>query len=621
MTTTKYPLAAIVLALLFLLTATKVYGGNNPVTGPEIRVNATVDQADDFVVVSKGGDPALPATNNLATDLTVIWNSVAAGNSYSVTVRTTSTSTDNNGVVTIDTGSGRVQLSDTDSAPITLTQPQTAIRMWGRSASTDTTVSKENAYTVVVTFWKNGVAQCYVSDALTVMDGVRLAFSGTFVSPIDGAQEGMVPGMQVDTQTGATLANNAPNEVIVADPSDETSRLSFSPDDNVPANKIRPSPLDAPAPNVLITKVVSIVPKVVKAFTSYAVSAPESRHKTVVSATNHGLSNGDVIRIETDTTTESRIVGTTHCIDDVTANSFSIPVNTETGPGGGSGTFSKGVELTADALKQASVALTPPTASININSNTSANPTVITSASAHGLRFHGRVNVTASGGSDPSIVGIRKIPVTPANDTTFPVSLSVSTAGGAGSFTTLGGYLAGPNYGEHLVDPIIRFKKTTMTGLQEYLSVSIQSRTDDSRISARIYSIDKTLVPVQNGVVTNTIQQSANVGQDSDKRKLAKWLLREAPYIGPPNPTRTKAEQVEGIDHFWNFVGAWSNDRFRPVELNNMTISVGARAILGAEGKYGPDRVRVEFLLGQWDWWKLSGQLSNGFLISPQPQP
>lgn len=90
---------------------------------------------------------------------------------------------------------------------------------------------------------------------------------------------------------------------------------------------------------------------------------------------------------------------------------------------------------------------------------------------------------------------------------------------------------------------------------------------------------------------------------------LAKWLLGQT----ATNPTQ--------IDFFERVLGAasadWSNQKFNAAKGADLSKSIGAKAVLGAQDKRGSNKTKVEWKLHHYDCWDLSGKITDAKLETP----
>ncbi len=184
-----------------------------PVTA---TINKTAATDDDFVAVSNGTDP------DLSTELSI---QLGAGVTGTYTADVSMKGTD-----------GDIKFEQTT---VTLT-PGTPVKvkMWGSSASS----AKESS--VILIKLKSGTKEAVTEKKVTVIDGVRVTFSGTFYSPVDSRAERWRPSAPNDDAT-----------VIAADIADYSSGISFTDGDQAVTFRAW-----SVRPRVTITKVEAISP-------------------------------------------------------------------------------------------------------------------------------------------------------------------------------------------------------------------------------------------------------------------------------------------------------------------------------------------------------------------------
>ena len=138
--------------------------------------------------------------------------------------------------------------------------------------------------------------------------------------------------------------------------------------------------------------------------------------------------------------------------------------------------------------------------------------------------------------------------------------------------------------------------KTGSATAQAFFSTSIVSRADDTPI--------KTTRP-ENTLNTSAVMLKNRI-EDAIKggNVLAAWLLKR------------------GLINFLeNTLGAasadWSNQNFNAAKGAQLSKSIGAKAVLGAQDMRGANKTKVEWKMHHWDAWTLSGQVTDARLETP----
>lgn len=182
-------IAALWVSLLGCFTSS-IHGENTPVTGFKVEVNETPEDGDDFVAVSKAGDPdqsPTPLSTKIFTGIKLEWPQVS-GSGYTVTLQKKSGSS---GELSYENNSGaRVLLGTAESAQLSMASTTKVIKLWGKDVS-----SGKGAYTIKVRFKKNSQIMHEQDKALTVIDGLHVAFNGKFYCPVNSVIEGWRPGL------------------------------------------------------------------------------------------------------------------------------------------------------------------------------------------------------------------------------------------------------------------------------------------------------------------------------------------------------------------------------------------------------------------------------------------
>jgi hypothetical protein len=185
----------------------------------------TPSQDDDFAVVSNGTDP------DLASELVINMPSGAGSGTITANVKMK--------------GSDGSLKFEQNSVTITPGTP-TVMKIWGTTAS-----SGENKSKVEVEFVMSGGAKASIEEDLTIIDGVKISFEGTFYSPVDSRIENWRPSLTAQNSRG--VDDDA--AVIAADIGDFTSNISFTDGDQPVSYRAW-----SPKPKVTVSKVEAINP-------------------------------------------------------------------------------------------------------------------------------------------------------------------------------------------------------------------------------------------------------------------------------------------------------------------------------------------------------------------------
>jgi hypothetical protein len=179
-------------------------------------------QDDDFAVVSNGTD------NDLASELVINLPSGAATGTVTANLKMK--------------GSDGSLKFEQNSVSITPGTPK-VVKIWGATAS-----SGENKSKVEIELVMPGGSKSTIEEDLTIIDGVKISFEGTFYSPVDSRPEGWRP-----------WANRAPTPdpaaAITEDGGDISSKLSFCDGDQSVTYRS-----DSAKPKVTVKKVESLNP-------------------------------------------------------------------------------------------------------------------------------------------------------------------------------------------------------------------------------------------------------------------------------------------------------------------------------------------------------------------------
>ncbi len=145
---------------------------------------------------------------------------------------------------------------------------------------------------------------------------------------------------------------------------------------------------------------------------------------------------------------------------------------------------------------------------------------------------------------------------------------------------------------EKIEHPNLVFKTGSATA-QAFFSTSIVSRADDTPIKTT------------HRVNTGAVMLKSRIG-DAEKggNVLAEWLREQGL-----------------IDFMENTLGAasadWSNQNFNAAKGAQLSKSIGAKAVLGAQDMRGANKTKVEWKMHHWDAWTLSGQVTDARLETP----
>jgi hypothetical protein len=183
----------------------------------EIKVNETAKEEDDFVAVSKGED------EDLATDF-----SVKLTGTDGVTA-----------ALSVKAGDGDIKFKDTELAFESGKEVKT--KLWGITPSSD-----RDKTIIEITLTKEYKELGKIEENVTVFEGVKVEFKGTFVANVNSMAEGWRP-------------NNTENPIEFGqDVRDYTSRIYFQDGDQ---GGLRRDWTEAP--EVLIKKVETITPNII----------------------------------------------------------------------------------------------------------------------------------------------------------------------------------------------------------------------------------------------------------------------------------------------------------------------------------------------------------------------
>jgi len=150
---------------------------------------------------------------------------------------------------------------------------------------------------------------------------------------------------------------------------------------------------------------------------------------------------------------------------------------------------------------------------------------------------------------------------------------------------------------EHIINPVIHLKDTT----DSIISLSILARTDDSAIS-------------DTGTTTTGVNVTAKIDAAAmGGNLLAQWLSGTIKYPAyPQGDARYTLTSILSPAKY-----QWENAKFKVAKETKFDKSIGAKAILAAQAKYGDSKTKVQMKLDYWDGWDLTGKVEEGLLTTP----
>gem|GEM_PF-4329523 len=155
---------------------------------------------------------------------------------------------------------------------------------------------------------------------------------------------------------------------------------------------------------------------------------------------------------------------------------------------------------------------------------------------------------------------------------------------------------------EKILNPVIHFKR----GSKSITSISILSTADYSTITSA--GIGARLS------VSSKIDFAAADPSQPAKQKLALWLQGS---VGPiPH-----GDVRPGLNELSEKRYRWENKKFWVSKESELTKSLAAKALVGAQEKHGTSKTEAGFTMEKWDGWDLSGKVSEGTLTSAHPTP
>ncbi len=195
-----------------------------PATASNSGSTGIQTQDDDFAVVSNGTDP------DLASEVVISIPSGVTG-TFTANLRMK--------------GNDGALLFEQSSMSIVPGTPK-ATKFWGTTSS-----SGENMSKVEIELGMPDGSKSSLEEDLTIIDGVKISFEGTFYSPVDSRAENWRPSTRAKNTRGV---DDAP-AVIAADVSDFTSNISFTDGDQPVSYRAW-----SPKPKVTVSKVEAINP-------------------------------------------------------------------------------------------------------------------------------------------------------------------------------------------------------------------------------------------------------------------------------------------------------------------------------------------------------------------------